>query len=307
MFFQKSHQLRDAPEQARFCFAIFGAAVKGVCMEPLVYETHMHTPLCKHARGLPEDYAEAALRKGLKGITVTCHAPLPPDCSPGVRMSPDQWGEYQDLVAACRETYAGKLNVLLGVESDFLPGLEPWLEKLHASADLHYVLGSVHPQTPEYQARYLNPDDWAAFHTQYFTSLAEAAETGLFDCLAHPDLVKNYGTEFWDLEQRFPHILRCLDRIAATGTAMELNTSGLHKTIPEMNPNPAMLRAMRERGIPVVVGADAHEPGRVAGDFARAFELLLRCGFDQIRRFQNRRPIDLPLDQALCSLQGCPF
>ena len=28
--------------------------------EPMLYEMHMHTPLCKHARGEPEDYAEAA-------------------------------------------------------------------------------------------------------------------------------------------------------------------------------------------------------------------------------------------------------
>ncbi len=276
-------------------------------MKPMVYETHMHTPLCKHARGMPKDYAEAALRKGLKGITVTCHAPLPPDCSPGVRMSLDQWREYQDLVEACRDSYAGKIDVLLGVESDFLPGLEPWLEKLHGSASLHYVLGSVHPQTPEYQTRYLNPDNWPAFHEQYFTSLAEAAECRLFDCLAHPDLVKNYGSEQWSLPDRMPQILRALDRIAATGVAMELNTSGLHKTIPEMNPNPQMLRAMRERGIPVVVGADAHEPGRVAGDFDRAFELLLRCGYTEIRMFKDRLPVDLPLGEALASLQDRPF
>ena len=269
----------------------------------MVYETHMHTPLCKHAKGRPEDYAEVALQKGLKGITVTCHAPLPPDCSPGVRMSPEQWPEYVEMVESCRERYEGRLDVLLGLESDFVPGLEPWLEKLHARADLHYVLGSVHPQTQEYKLRYLDTDHWDRFHEQYFTSLAEAAETGLFDCLAHPDLVKNYGTEFWSLELRLPHILRCLDRIAATGIAMELNTSGLQKAVPEMNPNPSMLRAMRERGIPVVVGADAHEPGRVAGDYPRAMELLALCGYDSIRMFRERKAIDLPLAAALESLR----
>ena len=43
----------------------------------MLYETHMHTPLCKHAAGEPEDYAEVAQRRGLKGIIVTCHNPAP--------------------------------------------------------------------------------------------------------------------------------------------------------------------------------------------------------------------------------------
>ena len=45
--------------------------------EPLLYESHCHTPLCKHAFGEPEEYAAMALRRGLKGIIFTCHCPLP--------------------------------------------------------------------------------------------------------------------------------------------------------------------------------------------------------------------------------------
>ena len=63
-------------------------------------------------------------------------------------------------------------------------------------------------------------------------------------------------------------IRRCLDRIAATDTAMEINTSGLNKLYPEMNPGPQMLAEMCERGIPVVMGADAHDPVRVRLDRA---------------------------------------
>ena len=50
--------------------------------DPLLYESHCHTPLCKHAHGLPIDYAAVALRRGLKGLIVTCHCPLPDGTSP---------------------------------------------------------------------------------------------------------------------------------------------------------------------------------------------------------------------------------
>ena len=38
---------------------------------PTLFDSHMHTPLCKHAVGEPEDYAEQALAEGLKGIIFT--------------------------------------------------------------------------------------------------------------------------------------------------------------------------------------------------------------------------------------------
>lgn len=262
----------------------------------------MHTPLCRHAEGEPGAYAAVAEAKGLKGIIVTCHAPLPDGYSPGVRMCRDQWRAYVDLVAAAREVWAGRVDIRLGLESDFLPGLEPWLEELHAREPLHYVLGSVHPQTPEYQDRYLG-DDPQAYHRQYFESLAEAAETGLFDCLSHPDLVKNYGSHAWDLSAMMDPIRRCLDRVAATGIAMELNTSGLLKTVPEMNPAPEILAEMSVRGIPVVVGADAHRPERVAANFSEAYDLLEEAGYRQVRIYLDRQPRDFPIADARKSLK----
>jgi len=269
---------------------------------PLVYETHLHTPLCGHARGEPSEYAEQALRRGLKGMTVTCHAPLPDGYSPRVRMRREQWQEYVDLVQATREQYADQVEVLLGVESDFMPGLEPWLEALHDREPLHYVIGSVHPQTDEYQQRYFQ-GDWKAFQRQYFTSLAEAAETGLFDCISHPDLVKNLSPETYEFEELRDVILRALDRIAETGVAMELNTSGLFKRVPEMNPSLAMLEEMNIRNIRVVVGADAHVPERVGDHYLTAYDLLNEAGYDSVFYFKHREPVELPIEKARASLK----
>ena len=53
-----------------------------MCDDPVLYEMHMHTPLCKHAHGEPEDYAEVAKQRGLKGIVVTDHNPADDDWSP---------------------------------------------------------------------------------------------------------------------------------------------------------------------------------------------------------------------------------
>ena len=48
---------------------------------------------------------------------------------------------------------------------------------------------------------------------------------------------------------------------------MELNTSGLDNVVAEMSPRLSKLEEMRQRRIPVVIGADAHDPHRVAVNF----------------------------------------
>ena len=268
---------------------------------PLLYESHCHTPLCKHAHGDPVDYAAAALARGLRGIIFTCHCPLPDGISRAVRMAPEEFDRYIAIVAEVREKFAGRLDVRLGLESDYYPGVEPWLEKLHARAPLHHVLGSVHPQVPDYRVRFFN-GDWFEYQQTYFDHLARSAETGLYDTLAHPDLIKNESPADWDFGRIQPFIERALDRIAKTGVAMELNTSGVTKAIREINPSPTILRFMQARGIPVVLGADAHRPTRVADGFADALRTLQEAGYAEVSYFLDRRRQTIPIPAALASL-----
>ncbi|MDA0839034.1 MAG: histidinol-phosphatase [Planctomycetota bacterium] len=269
---------------------------------PILYESHMHTPLCKHARGEPEEYAAVAEQRGLKGIIVTCHNPDNDGWSPGVRMSVDEFDEYVEIVERARQAWKGRVDVRLGLESDYAPGMEPWLEELHSKADLHHVLGSVHPHIKDYKERYLG-DDMFEYQKTYFEHLAMAAETGLFDTLSHPDLVKNVSPDDWDVQRLLEHIGACLDRIAAAGIAMELNTSGANKLIPEMNPGREILEEIQKRGIPIVLGADAHQPERVADAFGPALDLLADIGFTHVSIFLSRERHDIEIGAARRSLR----
>lgn len=272
---------------------------------PLLYESHCHTPLCKHAYGEPEEFAAAALERNFKGITFTCHCPLPEGNSAHVRMSPEQFPEYLELIAATRAAYAGKLDVRTGIESDYFPGVEPWLEKLHARAPLSHVLGSVHYQLADYRKTYFK-NDVPAYQRLYFEHLAMSAETGLFDTLAHPDLVKNESPSEWNFARLRDDLCRALDRIAKTGVAMELNTSGKLKRVAEMNPSLPQLILMRERGIPVVIGADAHVAERVGDGYREALELLLTAGYAEVSYFVDRKRRNLSIGDALASLAPQP-
>ena len=268
----------------------------------VLYESHMHTPLCKHAQGEPEAYAAIAEQRGLRGIVVTCHNPPIDDWSPGVRMADAQFDEYVQLVDRARQAWAGRVDVRLGLECDFVPGMEDALAKQLQRAEFHHVLGSVHPQIKQYQDRYFTGDVFA-FQQTYFEHLAMAAETGLFDTLSHPDLIKNEFPNEWQVERLAESLAANLDRIAAAGTAMELNTSGLQKKISEMNPGRSILAEMHARGIPVVLGADAHVPERVAADYVPALQMLAEIGFKSVNFFLNRQRQEVSIERALASLQ----
>ncbi len=269
----------------------------------LLYESHMHTPLCKHAVGLPGEYAAVAEKKNLKGIIVTCHAPMPDGFGSGHRMAPGQFDAYKAMVARATEEWRGRVDVRLGLESEYVPEYLGYIEKLHGRAEFHHVLGSVHYHIQEYLDAYFK-GHWLDFQRTYFRHLAEAAETGLYDTLSHPDLVKNMNPDEWNLPRLMDDIRRALDRIARAGTAMELNTSGVNKTIREMNPGLEILREMRLRNIPVVIGADAHNPGRTGDLFPEALEILQNAGYEEVSFFLNRKRQTVPIADALASLRA---
>jgi histidinol-phosphatase (PHP family) len=218
-------------------------------------------------------------------------------------MSIAEFETYIRMVERARAAWAGQVDIRLGLECDYVPGMEPWLEKLTSLAEFHHVLGSVHPHLKDYKERYYDGDSVALQHI-YFEHLAMAAETGLFDTIAHPDLVKIVAPAEWNTDRMMDVIRRCLDRIAAAGTAMELNTSGLAKDLAETSPGTAMLEEMRRRDIPVVMGSDAHAPQRVAAAFKEALDILGAAGYTHINIVLDRKCKEIPIAEARQSLRA---
>ena len=269
-----------------------------------MYDSHMHSPLCKHARGPLSAYAAQAEKKGLRGITFTCHSPMPFGWNPKTRMSVKQFPQYVEMVAEARAQFEGRVDVRLGLESDYLPGMENWLDDLHRQADFSYILGSVHPQTDEYKLMYLEGSTRLKYEKSYFENLANAAESGLFDCLSHPDIVKIEHPSQYQVSDHMDTIRRALDRIARAGTAMELNTSGTHKPYREMNPGGEILAEMALRGIPVVIGSDSHDAHRVGADFDKALAQLQNAGYERVSYFLERERYELEISEVfLAELQ----
>lgn len=256
---------------------------------------HIHTRRCGHATGNAAEYVDAARKVGLREIGFADHIPqyfLPPDSrDPGLAMAEEELGSYVAEVlenrAACKDVV-----VRLGIEADFAPGQEAALKEILNSHPFDYVLGSVHylngwgfdnpEQTGGYSGRDI--DD---LYREYFELVRRMVSTGLFDVVAHPDLLKKFG--YRPRSDILPLYEETVRGIAAAGVAVEVNTAGLRQPVKEMYPHPDFLGLCCRYGVPVTLGSDAHRPVDVGRDFGEALALLRRTGYRETAFFENRR------------------
>jgi histidinol-phosphatase (PHP family) len=123
--------------------------------------------------------------------------------------------------------------------------------------------------------------------------MTQAVGSGLFDFMAHPDLVKKFGHRpQGDLR---PFYKDTLDAIEAAGVAMEVSTAGLRKEVMEIYPSKVFLEEALKRNIPILISSDAHAPQEVGYEFNRASLLLKEVGYREINRFIGRKRISVPL------------
>jgi histidinol-phosphatase (PHP family) len=125
---------------------------------------------------------------------------------------------------------------------------------------------------------------------RYFETIGEAARSGLFDVIGHPDLVKVWGGDAPAPEgdlRRFYDL--AMDGIADSDVAIEVSTAGLRKPVGEIYPAPAFLDMCLEAGRPVALSSDAHMPGDLAFRYDEALELLESAGVAEIAAFDRRQ------------------
>jgi len=204
------------------------------------------------------------------------------------------WREQarDDLDAYCEFVRGAGLK--LGVECDFVPGAEDRTANLLEARDFDYVVGSVH-FVGERAVDHEGWDVWEAegdageVWRRYFEALAECARSGLFDILAHPDLVKVWGRAR-PLPERDPrHFYEpAVEAIAESGIAVELSTAGLRKPVGELYPSRAFAEMCVEAGAPFALSSDAHLPEQVGFGYGAALEFLGELGVEQIAVFERR-------------------
>ena len=212
------------------------------------------------------------------------------------------WREQalDDIDAYC-EFVRQETDLRLGLEVDFVPGREDRTQNLIERCELDYVVGSVHflgelavdfDRFDICEASRSPEDVWR----RYFETLAAAARSGMFDILAHPDLVKMWGASrpapAGELRRYYEP---ALEAIAESGIAVEVSTAGLRKPVAEIYPAPAFIEGVLEAGAPIALSSDAHLPEQVGFGYDLALELLETLGVRELAVFERRTRLLEPL------------
>jgi histidinol-phosphatase (PHP family) len=246
-----------------------------------------------------ERYREAAAERGIELLGVAEHVHR---FTQSLEVWRHPWWErnaVDDIDAYCAFVRE-ETDLKLGIEADFVAGREDRMANLLDARDWDYVIGSVH----FLRDAAVDMDEWDVWDSgdaeqvwrRYFETLGEAARTGMYDILAHPDLVKVWGKQrplpegdlrrFYDL---------AMDGIAESDVAIEVSTAGLRKPVGEIYPAPAFLEMCLEAGRPVALSSDAHVPDQLGYRYDDAVEMLRSMGVSEIADFERGERRMVPL------------
>jgi histidinol-phosphatase (PHP family) len=198
--------------------------------------------------------------------------------------------DLDDYCDAVVEAKRRGLPVKLGLEVDYVQGREEETRELLEPYPWDYLIGSVHfidgygvDGPPPLVEAVGVEEAWR----RYESTLTAAAASGLFDTLAHPDLVKMFGTT---LEWPWRDLIPALD-----GVCLEVSSAGLHKRHGRLYPEPKLLAAAHEAGVPITLASDAHAPQNVGRDLDRAIAHAHAAGYETLTVFAGRRSRQEPL------------
>jgi histidinol-phosphatase (PHP family) len=240
-----------------------------------------------------ERYRQTATERGIEELGVAEHVHR---FEQSLQVWTHPWWRHwahDDINAYC-EFVREHTDLKLGIEADFVQGREDRMANLLDGQDWDYVVGSVHFLGDQALDMRGEHDIWRSnspekVWSRYFETLGEAARSGLYDVLAHPDLVKVWGSASpapdGDLRRFYEP---AVEAIAETDVAIEVSTAGLRKPVGEIYPARGFLELCLEAGRPVALSSDAHRPDELGYEYERAVEWLGEVGVHEIAVFERR-------------------
>jgi len=276
---------------------------------------HIHPNFSIDAEGTVESFCEAAIEKELQIICFTTHVDTDPVRKDGVvRVENNEipttdsaWlRPYATAIRDVARFYEDReLEVRLGVEVDYYPGFQENLPKGFDEVDWDYVLGAVH--LLEHKAISLEDEADILFQRYsldeladlYYRTLVECAESGFFDVIAHIDIYRRYGGDFYDEEIGSiwkSHISELAKAMCNQDIGFEVNTSPFRTGLTETMPTRDMIECLHKEGVDIVtVGSDAHSPQHVGHEISTAFDILKDIGYEEVKIFRKRKPIGIAI------------
>jgi histidinol-phosphatase (PHP family) len=216
------------------------------------------------------------------------------------------FGERERVAREAAERWAPRgVAIRFGVEITYDRAHEDDIREHLRRHSYDYVIGSVHvyADSPFHASRvagWVAGKPLAEIVAPYFDEVLDAIRSGLFDTIGHLDFVKRYLVPYVTPGQlaAAPELYDpLLTALVETGTALEVNTSGLRQPAAETYPAAPIVERYRVRGgTRVVAGSDAHRKGSFTAGLEAGYGVVAAAGFGILafRRGGSRVDVALP-------------
>lgn len=278
-----------------------GAAAPGRLDLPL--DAHLHTDQSPDSAVPIDVYAARAIELGIDEICITDHVDFDPR-DPAYRYT--RFEDRERTVRNAAERWAKQGVVIrFGAEITYNRSWDADVRDHLRRYRYDYVIGSVHdwPDSPYWPSRvraWVEGKSLEEVVAPYYAEIIAAARSGLFDTIGHMDVVRRYLYPMIttaDLATRPDLQEPALKAIVESGTALEVNSSGLRYPGGETYPSAAVVARFRELGGEhVVAGSDAHSRGSFSARLDTSYGHIEAAGFEALafRRGGERVRVELP-------------
>lgn len=263
-------------------------------------DLHTHTKH-SHAKASVQEMFESGQKAGLEIHGFSEHSPRP--------LGFDYPSDYREKLQAGFPNYVAEVQglaqkhkdtctVLLGLELDWLPSQVDFAKATVAQYDYDYIIAGIH--FLDNWGFDFTPDDWANLsntaladiYTRYFAAVEAMAESGLFQILAHPDIIKLFSVDkfhAWLANADAKAIVRrSFEAVKAADVAIEISSAGLRKPCKEIYSCPTIMEMAADLEIPISFGSDAHCVNTMAWGFDQLEAYARRFGYTQSVWFRKK-------------------
>lgn len=261
---------------------------------------HTHSFYCD-GKNSPEEMVLAAIKNNFNSLGISSHGPVYEDNDWNINH--DKIEEYIEVVNSLKEKYKDKIEIFLGMELDYIPGIGFTEQCESLIKRLDYYIGSVH-----YLGTFNNGVMWTVDYNidellrgldesfqgnirkaveTYYATIAEMAEKYQPPIIGHLNLFNKNNknnilfdeSEDWYIKA----VQNCLDVIKNTSSVIEINTGGIARNYTkEQYPSTLILKMVKERNIPIVINSDAHTMDAIDCKFNEMYKLTKDLGFEHL-------------------------
>ena len=269
----------------------------------LPLDFHLHTDQSPDSDVPIDAYAEQAVERRIAEIAITDHVDFVPG-TPAFAFTTFEARERTVRDAAERWAPRG-VAIRFGVEVTYDRAHEADIRAHLRRHPYDFVIGSVHvyADSPFHASRvagWTSGRPLAEIVSPYFDEVLAAIRSGLFDTIGHLDFVKRYLVPYVtpaDLAAAPELYEPLLGALVDTGTALEVNTSGLRQAAHETYPAaPIVARYRVLGGTAVSAGSDAHRKDSFTAGLEAGYGVVAAAGFAHlaVRRGGGRVNVALP-------------